>query len=76
MPSLGLIRCFPGFVVLCISYGTGTDSPPKSSNTKFCCQDMAGGDFLCNSKTQMIEDGLDPVHGKNKGLGVPWCVLW
>lgn len=37
---------------------------------------MAGGDFLCNSKTQMTEDGLDPVHGKNKGLGVPLCVLW
>lgn len=53
-----------------------TDSPPKSSNTKFCCQDMAGSDFLCNSKPQMIEDGLDPVHGKNRGLGVPLCVLW
>lgn len=23
-----------------------------------------------------LKDGLDPVHGKNKGLGVPLCVLW
>lgn len=48
----------------------------KSSNMKFCCQNMAGSDFLCNTKTQMFEDGLDPMHGKNKGLGVPLCVLW
>lgn len=37
---------------------------------------MAGSDFLCNTKTQIIEDGLDPMHGTNKGLGAPLCVPW
>lgn len=23
-----------------------------------------------------MEDGLDPVHGKTKGLGAPLCMLW
>lgn len=46
-----------------------TDNPPKSSTIKFCCQDMAGR----NTNTQIIEDGLDPVHGRNQGLGVLFC---
>lgn len=28
------------------------------------------------SKTQIIKGELDPVHGENQGLGVPFCVLW
>lgn len=26
-----------------------------------------------NTNTQIIEDGLDPVHGRNQGLGVLFC---
>lgn len=44
----------------------------KSSNMKYCCQAMAGGDFLCNTKTQIITDGLEPTHVENQGVGVPF----
>lgn len=43
---------------------------------KYYCQDTAGSNLPCNTKTQIIEDGLDPMHGENQGLGVPFCMIW
>lgn len=28
---------------------------------------MAGSDFPCNTKTQIIKDGLEPLHGERGG---------
>lgn len=47
----------------------------KSSDVKFYFQDLLGSHFPCNTKTQIIKGELDPVHGENQGLGVPFCVL-
>lgn len=47
----------------------------KSSDMKFYFQDLSGSHFPCNTKTQIIKDEFDPVHGENQGLGVLFCVL-
>lgn len=51
-----------------------TDNPPKVFKYEMLLSRLAGSDFLCTTKTQIMEDGLDPMHGK--GLGAPLCILW
>lgn len=71
-------RCVPSLLSFYFTFlmAQRTDNPPKAFKYEMLLSRLAGSDFLCNTKTQIMEDGLDPMHGKTKGLGAPLWMPW